>query len=32
LSRKADWSHFIEYYLEAYTIAFENKQKRINKV
>jgi len=30
LSRKADWSHFIEYYLRAYTIAFENKQKRIN--
>jgi len=30
LSRKADWSHFIEYYLKAYTIAFENKQKRIN--
>jgi glycosyltransferase involved in cell wall biosynthesis len=29
LSRKADWSHFIEYYLRAYTIAFENKQKRI---
>jgi glycosyltransferase involved in cell wall biosynthesis len=28
LSRKADWSHFIEYYLKAYTIAFENKQKR----
>ena len=31
LSLKADWSHFIEYYLEAYTIAFENKDKRINK-
>jgi len=29
LSQKADWSHFIEYYLEAYTIAFEKKQKRI---
>jgi hypothetical protein len=29
LSRKADWSHFIEYYLKAYTIAFNNKQKRI---
>jgi len=29
LSRKADWSHFIEYYLKAYTIAFENKKKRI---
>jgi len=29
LSRKADWSYFIEYYLKAYTIAFENKQKRI---
>jgi len=32
LSRKADWSHFIEYYLNAYTIAFENKEKRINKI
>ena len=31
LSRKADWAHFIEYYLRAYTIAFENKEKRINK-
>jgi len=30
LSRKADWSHFIEYYLRAYTIAFENKQKSKN--
>jgi len=30
LSRKADWSYFIKYYLQAYTIAFENKQKRIN--
>jgi len=29
LSQKADWQHFIEYYLKAYTIAFENKQKRI---
>jgi len=29
LSRSADWAHFIEYYLKAYTIAFENKQKRI---
>jgi glycosyltransferase involved in cell wall biosynthesis len=29
LSQKACWSHFIEYYLKAYTIAFENKQKRI---
>ena len=29
LSQKADWSHFIEYYLEAYTIAFKNKQKRL---
>ena len=29
LSQKADWLHFIEYYLKAYTIAFENKQKRI---
>jgi len=29
LSRKASWSHFIEYYLTAYTVAFENKQKRI---
>ena len=29
LSRKADWKYFIEYYLRAYTIAFENKQKRI---
>jgi len=28
LSRKADWSHFIQYYLQAYTIAFENKKKR----
>ena len=28
LSQKADWSHFIEYYLEAYTIAFENREKR----
>jgi len=28
LSRKADWTHFIEYYLRAYTIAFENKEKR----
>jgi len=26
LSQKADWSHFIEYYLKAYTIAFENKE------
>jgi glycosyltransferase involved in cell wall biosynthesis len=25
LSRKADWSHFIEYYLKAYTIAFKNR-------
>ena len=24
LSQKACWSHFIEYYLKAYTIAFEN--------
>jgi len=30
LSRKADWNHFIEYYLRAYTIAFENKEKRKN--
>ena len=30
LSREADWAHFIDYYLRAYTIAFENKQKRIN--
>ena len=29
LSQKADWTHFIEYYLKAYTIAFTNKQKRI---
>ena len=29
LSRKADWSHFIEYYLKAYTIALENKKKRL---
>jgi glycosyltransferase involved in cell wall biosynthesis len=29
LSQNADWAHFIEYYLEAYTIAFENKQKRL---
>jgi len=29
LSQKADWSRFIEYYLKAYTIAFENKQKRL---
>jgi len=29
LSRKADWAHFIEYYLKAYKIAFENKEKRI---
>jgi len=29
LSQKADWSHFIEYYLKAYTIAFENKEKRL---
>ena len=28
LSQKADWVHFIEYYLRAYTIAFENKEKR----
>jgi glycosyltransferase involved in cell wall biosynthesis len=28
LSQKADWAHFIEYYLKAYTIAFENKEKR----
>ena len=32
LSREADWAHFIEYYLRAYTIAFENKQKRITKI
>jgi len=31
LSRKADWAHFIEYYLRAYTIAFENKEKRLYK-
>jgi len=29
LSQKADWSHFIEYYLKAYTIAFKNKEKRL---
>jgi glycosyltransferase involved in cell wall biosynthesis len=29
LSQKADWSHFIEYCLKAYAIAFSNKQKRI---
>jgi glycosyltransferase involved in cell wall biosynthesis len=29
LSQKASWSHFIEYYLDAYSIAFENKCKRI---
>jgi len=29
LSLKADWSYFIEYYLKAYTIALENKEKRI---
>jgi len=29
LSREADWAHFIEYYLSAYTIAFENKEKRV---
>jgi len=28
LSQKADWTHFIEHYLEAYTIAFKNHQKR----
>ena len=32
LSYKADWTHFIEYYMSAYTIAFENKQKRITKI
>jgi glycosyltransferase involved in cell wall biosynthesis len=31
LSHKAAWSRFIEYYLKAYTIAFENQQKRILK-
>ena len=29
LSLKADWSHFIKYYLKTYTLAFENKPKRI---
>jgi len=29
LSQKADWTHFIEYYLRAYTIALENKEKRL---
>jgi glycosyltransferase involved in cell wall biosynthesis len=28
-SQRADWARFIEYYLKAYTIAFENKKKRI---
>jgi len=32
LSREADWSHFIEYYLKAYVIAFDNKEKRIKRM
>jgi glycosyltransferase involved in cell wall biosynthesis len=31
LSMKADWSHFIKYYLEAYDIAFKNTEKRTKK-
>jgi hypothetical protein len=31
LSQKAAWSHFIQYYLEAYDIALKNAKKRITK-
>ena len=31
LSQEADWSHFIKYYLNAYSIAFENKDKRMKR-
>jgi glycosyltransferase involved in cell wall biosynthesis len=31
LSQKASWSHFIQYYIEAYTIAFKNAKKRTKK-